>query len=242
MSLWPNLSGGEAIDLLSRLRDGAVDHATYKERKDHLCELFDFDPSKKGRAYSKGNRQKVALIAALVMDAELYLLDEPTSGLDPLMEAVFTREIRRIVDENGATVLLSSHILSEVEQLAGRVSIIRAGRIDDGGTLDALRHLTRTEISFAQDSVDTHSRSTHCPRSTTSPWPTGASNSAPIPIASTRSCHFLAPSGSKACSSHRRRSKSCSYATTATRSPRLRAGRGRRRHPPSAPPCCSDGA
>ncbi|MCX2749593.1 ABC transporter ATP-binding protein [Arthrobacter sp. MI7-26] len=160
VSLWPNLSGGEAIDLLSRLRDGSVDQATYKKRKHHLCELFDFDPSKKGRAYSKGNRQKVALIAALVMDAELYLLDEPTSGLDPLMEAVFTREIRRIVHENGATVLLSSHILSEVEQLADRVSIIRAGRIVDGGTLDALRHLTRTEISFAQDSVDTHALDT----------------------------------------------------------------------------------
>ncbi|MDQ0028688.1 ABC transporter ATP-binding protein [Arthrobacter bambusae] len=155
VSIWPNLSGGEAIDLLSRLRGGEVEEAAYKERKHHLCELFDFDPSKKGRAYSKGNRQKVALIAALVIDAELYLLDEPTSGLDPLMEAVFTREIRRMVNENGATVLLSSHILSEVEQLAGRVSIIRAGRIVDGGTLDALRHLTRTEISFAQDSVGT---------------------------------------------------------------------------------------
>ena len=100
VSLWPNLSGGEAIDLLSRLRGGGVDHAAFKERKHHLCELFDFDPGKKGRAYSKGNRQKVALISALVMDAELYLLDEPTSGLDPLMEAVFTREIRRIVHEN----------------------------------------------------------------------------------------------------------------------------------------------
>ncbi|HEY8701055.1 MAG TPA: ABC transporter ATP-binding protein [Arthrobacter sp.] len=155
VSIWPNLSGGEAIDFLSRLRGGTADHSGYQHRKQRLCELFDFDPSKKGRAYSKGNRQKVALIAALVTDAELYLLDEPTSGLDPLKEAVFTREIRRIVHENGATVLLSSHILSEVEQLADRVSIIRAGRIVDGGSLDALRHLTRTEISFAQDSVDT---------------------------------------------------------------------------------------
>ncbi|MCH6471352.1 ABC transporter ATP-binding protein [Sinomonas terrae] len=154
VSIWPNLSGGEAIDLISRLR-GGVDDAAYRERKQHLCELFDFDPSKKGRAYSKGNRQKVALIAALVTPAEVYLLDEPTSGLDPLMEAVFTREVRRLSRENGATVLLSSHILSEVEQLADRVSIIRSGRIVDGGTLDSLRHLTRTEISFSQDSVDT---------------------------------------------------------------------------------------
>ncbi|KHL01014.1 ABC transporter ATP-binding protein [Sinomonas humi] len=154
VSIWPNLSGGEAIDLISRLR-GGVDDAAYRERKQQLCELFDFDPSKKGRAYSKGNRQKVALIAALVTPAEVYLLDEPTSGLDPLMEAVFTREVRRLSRENGASVLLSSHILSEVEQLADRVSIIRSGRIVDGGTLDSLRHLTRTEISFAQDSVDT---------------------------------------------------------------------------------------
>jgi ABC-2 type transport system ATP-binding protein len=154
VSIWPNLSGGESIDLLSRLRDGTTDHETHKRRKQRLCEIFDFDPSKKGRAYSKGNRQKVALIAALVTDAELYLLDEPTSGLDPLMEAVFMREIRALA-ERGATVLLSSHILSEVEHLADRVSIIRSGRIVDGGTLDSLRHLTRTEISFAQDSVDT---------------------------------------------------------------------------------------
>ncbi|HKU11768.1 MAG TPA: ABC transporter ATP-binding protein [Sinomonas sp.] len=154
VSIWPNLSGGEAIDLISRLRGGDVD-GVYRQRKQHLCELFDFDPTKKGRAYSKGNRQKVALIAALVTPAELYLLDEPTSGLDPLMEAVFTREIHRLSRDDGATVLLSSHILSEVEQLADRVSIIRSGRIVDGGTLDSLRHLTRTEISFAQDSVDT---------------------------------------------------------------------------------------
>ncbi|WP_138443158.1 ABC transporter ATP-binding protein [Sinomonas susongensis] len=153
VSIWPNLSGGEAIDLVSRLRGGS-DDAAYRERKRHLCELFDFDPTKKGRAYSKGNRQKVALIAALVTPAEVYLLDEPTSGLDPLMESVFTREIRRLARENGVTVLLSSHILSEVEQLADRVSIIRSGRIVDGGTLDSLRHLTRTEISFWQDSVD----------------------------------------------------------------------------------------
>ncbi|MDQ4503068.1 ABC transporter ATP-binding protein [Sinomonas sp. ASV322] len=155
VNIWPNLSGGETIDLLSRLRGGTADHAAYKQRKARLCETFDFDPTKKGRAYSKGNRQKVALIAALATDAELYLLDEPTSGLDPLMEAVFMREIKRIVHENSATVLLSSHILSEVEHLADRVSIIRSGRIVDGGTLDSLRHLTRTEISFSTDSVNT---------------------------------------------------------------------------------------
>jgi len=155
VSIWPNLSGGEAIDLLSRLSGRATDHADYRRSKERLCNIFDFDPGKKGRAYSKGNRQKVALIAALATDAELYLLDEPTSGLDPLMEAVFMQEVRRLVHQNGATVLLSSHILSEVEHLADRVSIIRSGRIVDGGTLDALRHLTRTEVSFSADSVDT---------------------------------------------------------------------------------------
>lgn len=154
VALWPNLSGGEAIDLLFRLRGGTTDSPVYRQRKQRLCDLFDFDPTKRGRAYSKGNRQKVALIAALVTDAELYLLDEPTSGLDPLMESVFTAEIHRIVQENGSSVLLSSHILSEVEHLASRVSIIRSGRIVDGGTLDSLRHLTRTEISFTRDGVD----------------------------------------------------------------------------------------
>ncbi|HKU02527.1 MAG TPA: ABC transporter ATP-binding protein [Arthrobacter sp.] len=151
--LWPNLSGGETIDLLSRLRGGTADGAAYRRRKDHLCQVFDFDPAKKGRAYSKGNRQKVALIAALATEAELYLLDEPTSGLDPLMEEVFRRELQAAV-ERGATVLLSSHILSEVEVLCHRVSIIRAGRIVDGGTLDSLRHLTRSEVSFAADGLD----------------------------------------------------------------------------------------
>lgn len=152
--LWPNLSGGETIDLLSRLRGGTADGPGYRHRKARLCDAFDFDPGKKGRAYSKGNRQKVALIAALATDAELYLFDEPTSGLDPLMEAVFRHETLAVV-ERGATVLLSSHILSEVEVLCHRVSIIRAGRIVDGGTLDSLRHLTRTEVSFAANGVDT---------------------------------------------------------------------------------------
>ena len=115
-------------------------------------DAFQFDPRKKGRAYSKGNRQKVALIAAFAVPAELYILDEPTSGLDPLMELVFQREIAR-VRESGSTVLLSSHILSEVEQLCDRVSIIRAGQVVESGTLAELRHLTRVEVSFAADNL-----------------------------------------------------------------------------------------
>jgi len=147
VSLWPNLSGGEAIDLIGRLRGGTADAAAYAARRARLIELFQFDPTKKGRAYSKGNRQKVALIAAFATPADLYVLDEPTSGLDPIMESVFDREIARVAGE-GATVLLSSHILSEVEQLCDRVSIIRAGRTVETGTLAELRHLTRTEVSF----------------------------------------------------------------------------------------------
>jgi ABC-2 type transport system ATP-binding protein len=152
VSLWPNLSGGEAIDLLARLLGGTTDKTAYAERKKRLVEVFQLDPTKKGRAYSKGNRQKVALVAAFATPADLYILDEPTSGLDPLMEATFNAEIARIA-RDGATVLLSSHILSEVEQLCDRVSIIRAGRTVESGTLEQLRHLTRTEISFAADSV-----------------------------------------------------------------------------------------
>ena len=146
VSLWPNISGGEAIDLLSRLRGGGrgTDYAAFVRR---LNDAFQFDPRKKGRAYSKGNRQKVALIAAFAVPADLYILDEPTSGLDPLMEVVFRAEIER-VRAAGATVLLSSHILSEVELLCDRVSIIRAGRIVESGTLADMRHLTRTEVSF----------------------------------------------------------------------------------------------
>jgi ABC-2 type transport system ATP-binding protein len=147
VSVWPNLSGGEAIDLLSRLRGAGHHDSAYRNEKARLCEVFQFDPRKKGRAYSKGNRQKVALIAALAVPADLYILDEPTSGLDPLMEVVFRHEIDRL-RRAGATVLLSSHILSEVEQLCDRVSIIRAGRIVESGTLAELRHLTRTEVSF----------------------------------------------------------------------------------------------
>jgi ABC-2 type transport system ATP-binding protein len=142
VTLWPNLSGGEVIDLLGRLR-GGLDP---KRRKD-LLDRFDLDPKKKGRAYSKGNRQKVGLIAALASDVELLLLDEPTSGLDPLMEEVFRQVIAEETKKNGRTVLLSSHILAEVEALCDRVSIIRQGRTVETGTLAELRHLTRTFIS-----------------------------------------------------------------------------------------------
>jgi ABC-2 type transport system ATP-binding protein len=141
VTLWPNLSGGEAIDLLGRMR-GGVD----KKRKAELLERFDLDPRKKARAYSKGNRQKVALVAALASDVELLLLDEPTSGLDPLMEEVFREVVQEVSDRDGRTVLLSSHILSEVEALCDRVTIIRAGRAVESGTLSELRHLTRTSI------------------------------------------------------------------------------------------------
>src|SRR5690349_14965745 len=141
VSLWPNLSGGEAIDLMTRLR-GGVDPA----RRDELLERFALDPTKKARTYSKGNRQKVALVAGLASDAELLILDEPTSGLDPLMEAAF-QEIVRELKAQGRTVLLSSHILAEVEALCDRVSIIRLGRTVESGSLAELRHLTRTSIS-----------------------------------------------------------------------------------------------
>ncbi len=145
VSLWPNLSGGEVIDLLTRLRGGAAPN-----RRAELIEVFQFDPSKKSRSYSKGNRQKVALIAALAAPADLYIFDEPTSGLDPLMESVFRQQVQAAVGQ-GATVLLSSHILTEVEHLCHRVSIIRAGRNVESGSLVDLRHLTRTEFSFSTD-------------------------------------------------------------------------------------------
>ena len=140
VELWPNLTGGEAIDLLGRLR-GGFDQA----RRAELIERFDLDPTKKGRTYSTGNRQKVAIVAALASDAELLVLDEPTAGLDPLMEVVFQDVIRQLKAE-GRTVLLSSHILAQVEKLADRVSIIRQGKIVQSGTLAEMRHLTRTLI------------------------------------------------------------------------------------------------
>jgi ABC-type multidrug transport system, ATPase component len=140
VTLWPNLTGGEAIDLLGRLR-GGLD----QRRRAELIERFDLDPSKKGRTYSKGNRQKVALVAALASNVELLLLDEPTAGLDPLMEVVFQDCIAE-AKASGVTVLLSSHILAQVEKLCDRVSIVRRGRVVQTGTLAELRHLTRTTV------------------------------------------------------------------------------------------------
>ncbi len=145
VNLWPNLTGGEIIDLLSRLR-GGVD----ERRRDDLIERLALDPRKKARTYSKGNRQKVALIAALSSNVELMLLDEPTSGLDPLMESVFQDCVIEATQE-GRTVLLSSHILAEVEKLCDRVTIIRQGRAVQSGTLDELRYLTRTSITVVTD-------------------------------------------------------------------------------------------
>jgi len=140
VSLWPNLTGGETIDLFARLRGGFN-----QRRRDELIERFDLDPTKKGRTYSKGNRQKVAIVAALASDVELLILDEPTAGLDPLMEAIFADVIGE-EHARGRTVLLSSHTLAQVEKLCDRVSIIRRGVIVESGSLTEMRHLTRTTI------------------------------------------------------------------------------------------------
>ncbi|MCA1319962.1 ABC transporter ATP-binding protein [Bacillus tianshenii] len=143
VNLWPNLTGGEAIDLFGRIR-GDMD----KKRRDQLLDRFSLDPSKKCRTYSKGNRQKVALVSAFASQAELFVLDEPTSGLDPLMESVFQECVAEVKAE-GKSVLLSSHILAEVEKLCDRVGIIREGKIVESGTLDELRHLTRTFMTVS---------------------------------------------------------------------------------------------
>ena len=140
VTLWPNLTGGEVIDVLGRMRGGLDE-----KRRVEMLERFELDPRKKARTYSKGNRQKVALVAAFASRAELYLLDEPTSGLDPLMEAVF-QEVVLGLKREGVTVLLSSHILAEAEVLSDRISIIRAGRVVQSGTLAELRQLTRTTV------------------------------------------------------------------------------------------------
>ena len=143
VSLWPNLSGGETVDLLTSLRGGGD-----KALRAQLLSDFELDPKKRARSYSKGNRQKVALVAAFARPAKLYIFDEPTSGLDPLMESVFRDHVARVVSD-GATVLLSSHILSEVEQLCDRVTIIRSGQAVETGTLSQMRHLTRTSFRVA---------------------------------------------------------------------------------------------
>ncbi len=140
VALWPGLTGGETIDVLGRLR-GGID----RRKRDEMLERFDLDPRKKGRSYSKGNRQKVALVAAFAADVDLLLLDEPTSGLDPLMAAVFSECVREAAAQ-GTTVLLSSHVMSEVEQLCDRVSIIRKGAIVESGTLAQMRHFTRSQV------------------------------------------------------------------------------------------------
>ncbi|HEX5201048.1 ATP-binding cassette domain-containing protein [Paractinoplanes rhizophilus] len=145
VTLWPNLTGGEAIDILCRL-SGPLEG----DRKKLMLERFDLDPSKKARTYSKGNRQKVALVAALASRAPLLLLDEPTSGLDPIMEAAFTKSIREVKAE-GRSVLLSSHIFAEVERLADRVAIIREGVTVESGSIAELRHLTRTQVTVLLD-------------------------------------------------------------------------------------------
>ncbi|PFG83418.1 ABC transporter ATP-binding protein [Lactococcus lactis] len=147
--LWPNLSGGETIDLFLKLH-GAIN----QEKRDQLIKKFDLNPKKKVRSHSKGNRQKIALIAALATEAELYIFDEPTSGLDPLMEAVFQEEVKAL-KAAGKAIILSSHILSEVEKLADRVAVIRKGEIVETGTLDDLRHLTRYQykVETEQEAV-----------------------------------------------------------------------------------------
>ncbi|MFD8774782.1 ATP-binding cassette domain-containing protein [Streptomyces sp. NPDC059916] len=147
VTLWRNLSGGEVIDLYGRLHGGRRAGGLDKARRADLIERFELDPTKKGRTYSKGNRQKVALVAAFASDVDVLILDEPTSGLDPLMEEVFQEYVKEAARERGQTVLLSSHILSEVESLCDRISIIRKGRTVETGSLSELRHLTRTSVT-----------------------------------------------------------------------------------------------
>src|SRR5690625_2381718 len=145
VALWGNLTGGEITDLFIKLHGGGD-----KQKRDYLIQRFELDPKKKAKGYSKGNRQKVGLIAALSVDSDLYIFDEPTSGLDPLMEQVFQEEVEKI-KESGKAILLSSHILSEVERLADKVVIIRQGEIVETGTLDKLRHLTRSTVTIATE-------------------------------------------------------------------------------------------
>lgn len=149
VNLWPNLTGGEVIDLFIKMKGDKVN-----EKRERLIKDFDFDPTKKCDTYSKGNRQKVALIAAFATDADLYIFDEPTSGLDPLMENVFRKYVKEVVSK-GSSVFLSSHILSEVEQLCEKISIIKLGEIIDSGTLSDMQHLTRNNVQIeATGSLD----------------------------------------------------------------------------------------
>lgn len=145
IALWNNLSGGEIIDIFMKLHGSGN-----KAKRDELIERFELDPKKKAKNYSKGNRQKVGLISALAVESDLYLFDEPTSGLDPLMESIFQEEVKKIKEE-GKAVLLSSHILSEVERLADKIAIIRQGEIVESGSLDEMRHLTRSVITLESD-------------------------------------------------------------------------------------------
>jgi ABC-2 type transport system ATP-binding protein len=145
VALWGRLTGGEIIDLFIKLHGGGD-----KDKRDYLIKRFELDPKKKSKSYSKGNRQKVGLIAALSVDSDLYIFDEPTSGLDPLMEAVFQEEVEKI-KQAGKAILLSSHILSEVERLADKVVIIRQGKVVETGTLDELRHLTRSSVTLVTE-------------------------------------------------------------------------------------------
>ena len=145
IALWPNMSGGEIIDVFMALHGNGD-----KAKRDYLIDRFELDPKKKAKNYSKGNRQKVGLISALAVNSDLYLLDEPTSGLDPLMESIFQEEIE-LLKHDGKAILLSSHILSEVERLADNIVIIRQGKIVESGSLANLRHLTRSTISLMSE-------------------------------------------------------------------------------------------
>ncbi len=148
VNFWGGFSGGELIDIFMKLHGNGN-----SEKRDELIKRFDLDPKKKAKTYSKGNRQKVALISALSVDADLYIFDEPTSGLDPLMESIFQEEVDKLKAQ-GKAILLSSHILSEVERLADRVVIIRQGKIVETGTLDELRHLTRTSVTLIANKLE----------------------------------------------------------------------------------------
>ena len=207
VTLWPSLTGGETIDLLARMR-GGID----EQRRAELIERFDLDPTKKARTYSKGNRQKVSLVSAFSSHARLLLLDEPSSGLDPLMENVFQQCVAEARDR-GATVLLSSHILAETEALCERVTIIRAGRTVESGTLESMRHLSRTSIKAEMigDPGDHRPASRASRTSASTATPCAPRSTA---TASARSSRCSATPASAAWSASRRRWRTCSCGTT----------------------------